>query len=194
MLLLKSQWSSWRRFSSSLAAAQLLRLGLSWHLCGLGPSGELNRETIRRHADAVAAIQDEGPKQMEMDGIVRHCIWSWRSATALFWAPIFPIAVWALGLTEWSSWGPAASIFISLALTPCSYFALYNFTAAIYEPRLWASTAALLLFIAARRDRLSLDPPLQPFYLHLYRLRWCQSISLFSPATHTHTIFFCAGV
>lgn len=77
---------------------------------------------------------------------------------------MFPIAVWALGSTEWSSWGPAASIFISLPFTPCSYFALYNFTAAIYEPLLWASTAALLLFIAARRDRLSLDPPPATFF------------------------------
>lgn len=115
---------------------------------------------------------------MEMDRKVIHSATKSQRVWKMY-LKVEELAVWALG----SSWGPAASIFISLPFTPCSYFALYNFTAAIYEPLLWASTAALLLFIAARRDHLSLDPPLLPFFLHLYRLCWVQSISLFPPPT-----------
>lgn len=126
---------------------------------------------------------------MEMDRKVIHSATKSQRVWKMY-LKVEELAVWALG----SSWGPAASIFISLPFTPCSYFALYNFTAAIYEPLLWASTAALLLFIAARRDHLSLDPPLLPFFLHLYRLCWVQSISLFPPPPHPPTIFFCAGV
>lgn len=65
-------------------------------------------------------------------------------------------------------WGPSASLFISLPLTPCCCVALYSITAAIHEPLQWATAAILLLFIAAQRDPPSLHLSLQAFYLHSF--------------------------